>query len=73
MPVIQHNPDPGFIPLFQTTRSDTVESVSYGAVAIVKPDGELYAWAGNPDLVTFLRSAAKPFQAVPLCITLKHR
>ncbi len=66
MPVNHHNPDPGFIPLFQTTRSDTVESVSYGAVAVVKPDGELYAWAGNPDLVTFLRSAAKPFQAVPL-------
>ena len=66
MPVIQNNPDPGFIPLFQTTRSETVESVYYGAAAVVTPDGELYAWAGNPDLVTFLRSAAKPFQAVPL-------
>jgi L-asparaginase II len=66
MTAIQSTPDPGYIPLFNTTRSDTVESVYYGAVAVITPDGGLYAWAGNPDLVTFLRSAAKPFQAVPL-------
>ena len=35
-------------------------------VAVVDSDGRLCARAGNPDLVTFLRSAAKPFQAMPL-------
>jgi L-asparaginase II len=35
-------------------------------VAVVDPDGRLVASAGDPDLVTFWRSAAKPFQAIPL-------
>jgi L-asparaginase II len=35
-------------------------------VAVVDQAGKLIAAAGNPDLVTFWRSAAKPFQAMPL-------
>ncbi|HYX81920.1 MAG TPA: asparaginase [Gemmatimonadales bacterium] len=35
-------------------------------VAVVDSAGRLLASAGNPDLVTFWRSAAKPFQAMPL-------
>jgi L-asparaginase II len=35
-------------------------------VAVVDGDGRLTAHAGDPDLVTFWRSAAKPFQALPL-------
>lgn len=58
--------DPGYVPLFQTRRGGYTESTDYGAIAVVKPDGDLYAWVGNPDLVTFMRSSAKPFQAVPL-------
>ena len=63
------NPDlnnPGYIPLFQTLRGDIVESIYFGAVAVVTADGDLFAWAGDPGIVTFLRSSAKPFQAVPL-------
>lgn len=63
------NPDPinpGYIPLFKTLRGDVVESIYYGAVAVVTAEGDLYAWAGDPNIVTFLRSSAKPFQAVPL-------
>jgi L-asparaginase II len=35
-------------------------------VAVVSPDGRLVARAGDPGLVTFWRSGAKPFQAMPL-------
>lgn len=36
----------------------------HGAVAA--PDGTLRGWFGNPEYVTFFRSSAKPFQALPL-------
>jgi L-asparaginase II len=35
-------------------------------VAVVDAGGRLVAQAGDPDFVTFFRSAAKPFQALPL-------
>jgi L-asparaginase II len=35
-------------------------------VAVVGADGELVAWHGDPQRLTTLRSAAKPFQAEPL-------
>ncbi len=60
------NTDPGYVPLFQTTREQFAESTDYGAIAVVTADGNLYAYAGDPELATFLRSSAKPFQAVPL-------
>lgn len=36
------------------------------SVAVVDPEGRTVARAGDPEFVTFLRSAAKPFQAMPL-------
>jgi L-asparaginase II len=52
-------------PIFQLTRGDIVESVHFGAIAIVEPGGRMAAWYGDPNLVTFTRSSAKPFQALP--------
>jgi L-asparaginase II len=46
------------------TRSGLVETVHDGAVAVVSQDGELIASTGDIDRPFFLRSAAKPFQAV---------
>jgi L-asparaginase II len=46
-------------------RGDTVESVHRVHAAAVR-DGELIAAAGDPELVTFMRSSAKPLQALPL-------
>lgn len=54
-----------YIPLFHLTRGDVVESIHYGAIAVVDANGHLRAWAGDPRAVTFLRSSAKPFQALP--------
>ena len=52
-------------PVLEVTRGSTVESVHYGAVAVVDSHGKLLASYGDPDAVTFLRSTAKPFQALP--------
>jgi L-asparaginase II len=52
-------------PIFELTRGQTVESIHNGAVAVVDVYGNLLAWYGDPDAVTFLRSSAKPFQALP--------
>ncbi|HEX5725520.1 MAG TPA: asparaginase [Longimicrobiaceae bacterium] len=57
------------------TDADSVVEVLRGAVvesrhrvhaAVVDADGRLRACAGDPDLVSFFRSSAKPFQALPL-------
>ena len=46
-------------------RGGTVESI-HRVHAVAVRDGEIVASAGDPDIVTFMRSAAKPMQAVPL-------
>jgi L-asparaginase II len=52
-------------PLFETTRGRIVESVHYGSIAVVDSNGKLIASYGDPNTVAFLRSSAKPFQALP--------
>jgi L-asparaginase II len=52
--------------LARVWRGDRVESVHRGSVAIVDEDGRLIAGAGAPRGGIYLRSAAKPFQAMPL-------
>jgi L-asparaginase len=46
-------------------RGDVVEAV-HRVHAVVVRDGEVIEEAGDPGLVTYLRSSAKPFQALPL-------
>jgi L-asparaginase II len=46
-------------------RGATVESLHRVHAAATR-DGELVAAAGDPELVTFMRSSAKPIQALPL-------
>src|SRR5690606_21885639 len=61
-------------PLIGASRDDTVEVVRGALVesrhrvhaAVVDANGQIRAAAGDPDLVTYIRSAAKPFQAIPL-------
>jgi len=52
-------------PLFELTRGRVVESIHYGSIAVVDSAGKLLASYGDPQLVAFLRSSAKPFQALP--------
>ncbi len=51
--------------LVNVMRGGRVESVHAGSVAVVDPRGRLVAFAGDPGLRSFLRSAAKPFQILP--------
>ena len=51
-------------PVFELTRGGIVESTHFGAAAVVDPSGQLLAWYGDPGTVTFLRSSAKPLQAL---------
>ena len=52
-------------PLFEVTRGNIVESVHYGSIAVVDSNSKLISSYGDPKAVAFLRSSAKPFQALP--------
>jgi len=54
-----------FLPLFDLTRGQIVESVHFGAIAVVDARGQTLYSYGDPQAVAFLRSSAKPFQALP--------
>ncbi|MGZ9234050.1 MAG: asparaginase [Anaerolineales bacterium] len=51
--------------LFEVTRGDIAESAHYGSLAVVDSNGKLISSYGDPQAVAFLRSSAKPFQALP--------
>jgi len=53
------------LPLYELMRGEIVESVHYGSIAVSDNQGRLVAWYGDPNTVAFLRSSAKPFQALP--------
>ena len=52
--------------LVEVTRGGRVESEHRGAIAVVEASGKLIAQVGDVDLISFLRSSAKPFQLLPL-------
>ncbi len=54
-----------FLPLLELTRGKIVESIHFGAIAVVDSRGKLLYSYGDPQTVAFLRSSAKPFQALP--------
>jgi L-asparaginase II len=53
-------------PLVQVTRGGISESRHRGHVVAVEPNGTTVAHLGGPETVTYLRSSAKPHQAIPL-------
>jgi len=52
------------IVLAEVTRGSIVESMHLGDVAVVDKTGKLLYYAGDPGKVTYMRSAAKPLQAI---------
>ena len=52
-----------------TTGEQVVESVHTGHLVLTGPDGEVIGAIGDPEVVTFARSTAKPFQATA-CLEL---
>ncbi len=55
-----------YVPMVEVTRGQRVESLHRGAVAVVDSRGRLFASLGNPKEPVFVRSSAKPFQALAL-------
>jgi len=53
-------------PIIVTVRRGEVEEARHVVHAVAVRDGAVVEEAGDPNLVAFLRSAAKPFQALPL-------
>lgn len=51
------------------TRGHIVECIHRGDIAVVDPEGRLLAHAGDPDKVTFMRSSAKPIQALNVVLS----
>jgi L-asparaginase II len=56
-------------PLVEVTRGSITESRHHGHVIAVDGDGQIIARLGSPEIVTYLRSSAKPLQAIPLVST----
>jgi L-asparaginase II len=54
-------------------RGGTHESAHFGVIAVVDSTGKLIASYGEPESISFLRSTAKPFQALPLIETGGHK
>jgi L-asparaginase II len=55
--------------LVEVRRGAITESRHRGHVVAVEPDGKIVARLGAFETVTFLRSSAKPFQALPLVVS----
>jgi L-asparaginase II len=54
-----------FVPVVEVTRGALVESVHFGAAVVVDPSGKVLASVGDVNTNAYLRSSAKPFQALP--------
>lgn len=53
-----------FTPFLVGDRGGDPDFMNLGALAVSEASGRLVAWAGDPRLPAYLRSSAKPFQAV---------
>ena len=67
--VSQNKEIPVAEPLVEVRRGGITESRHRGHVVAVEPDGNMVAQLGAFETVTFLRSSAKPFQALPLVVS----
>src|SRR5215210_121119 len=60
---------PEDIPLAAVRRGELVESVHRGRLAVYDPEGIVLEAFGDPEAYVYLRSSAKPFQALPLVLS----
>jgi len=56
---------PAHVPLTAISRGGMIESLHSGSIAVVDRAGNLLYAAGDPEVLTFTRSALKPLQALP--------
>ena len=65
MPIKNEEPTAA-VPLVEVTRGELIESRHRGFIIAVDADGETVAALGDPLTRPWFRSAAKPFQAIPI-------
>ena len=53
-------------PMVESIRGSLVESIHFGALAVVDSNGKLLGSIGDVGEVLYLRSSSKPFQTIPL-------
>lgn len=57
------------VKMVEVTRGNIVESIHRGVIAVVDSTGKKIASVGHSSYLTFIRSAAKPIQALPVLET----
>jgi L-asparaginase II len=57
------------VPLVEITRGAMAESLHRGFIAVIDADGEVIASLGKTETRTWYRSAAKPFQTIPILVS----
>jgi L-asparaginase II len=55
--------------LTKVIRGNTIESIHRGHIIVLDGDGREIFSLGNPEFITFSRSAIKPFQAIPFLLS----
>ena len=60
---------PEDVPLAAVRRGELIESVHRGRLAVFDPRGNELESLGDPEAYVYLRSSAKPFQALPLVLS----
>ena len=53
-------------PLFYEMRGDQLDNIHMGYLAVVDENGRTIFSVGDPESVVYLRSSAKPIQALPV-------
>ena len=64
-----HSQIPIAEPLVEVRRGAITESRHRGHIAVISGDELFVSYAGAPETVTYLRSSAKPFQAIPILVS----
>lgn len=57
------------LPLIEVSRGEVVECIHRGDIAVVNSEGKLLFHSGDPYKLTYMRSAAKPIQALNAIIS----
>jgi len=57
------------VKLVEVTRGKVTESLSRGDIAVTDGEGRILYYAGDPYKYTYMRSSAKPIQAIHVCLS----
>lgn len=62
--IVHRAPQAAYLPAVEVSRGPAIESIHWAAIAVADATGRLVARLGGVDHIVFLRSSAKPLQAM---------